>query len=302
MRKLKRRVKPYYQNDHGKLYCGNCAEVMPMLREKVDLVVTSPPYDNLRDYRDFKFPFKKIAKCLYNILKPGGVIVWVVGDQTKELSESGSSFKQALYFKRIGFHLYDTMIYQKNVALYQNNPRYDQEFEYMFIFTKNKPDTFNPIMVKCNYYKPGTTQDHKKLRSAAGKDKGQMPKRDKIISSKKYKKKGNVWKYKIGSTMASDKIAFKHPAIFPDQLAYDHILSWSNPGDIVLDPMCGSGTTIKMAQILKRRWIGIEMAKEYIDNITIKRIESQYKTNTLLSEEQKLIKESNKPNIAETLF
>ena len=123
MRKLKRRVKPYYQNDHGKLYCGNCAEVMPMLREKVDLVVTSPPYDNLRDYRDFKFPFKKIAKCLYNILKPGGVIVWVVGDQTKELSESGSSFQQALYFKRIGFNLYDTMIYQKNVALYQNNPR-----------------------------------------------------------------------------------------------------------------------------------------------------------------------------------
>ena len=300
-RKLKRRIKPYYENKHGKLYHGNCAEVMPMIKEKVDLVVTSPPYDNLRDYRGFKFPFKKIAKCLYNILKPGGVIVWVVGDQTKELSESGSSFKQALYFKRIGFNLWDTMIYQKNVALYQNNPRYDQEFEYMFIFTKNKPDTFNPIMVKCVNYKPGTTQDHKKLRSAAGKDKGQMPKRDKIISSKKYRKKGNIWKYNIGSNMAADKIAFKHPAIFPDKLAIDHIISWTNPGDLVLDPMAGSGTVLKMAQSLNRKWIGIEMSSEYIETVTIKRIEGQTKTN-LLTEQESIILESNKPNIAEKLF
>lgn len=237
-----------------KLICGDCAEVMAkMPAESVDLTVTSPPYDNLRTYNGYSFDFEKIAKELYRITKPGGVIVWVVGDATINGSETGTSFRQALYFKDIGFNLHDTMIYQKSTPPLSHN-RYEQNFEYMFVFSKGRPNTFNGIRVPRKY------KDNRK-KKAFGRNKDNS--RDYgYATNNQTVLKTNVWNIFAGGG-SSDKIASKHPAIFPEQLANDHIISWSNPGDVVLDPFMGSGTTGKMALLNGRKFIGIEISEEY---------------------------------------
>lgn len=236
------------------LICGDCAEVMAkMPAESVDLTVTSPPYDNLRTYNGYSFDFEKIAKELYRITKPGGVIVWVVGDATINGSETGTSFRQALYFKDIGFNLHDTMIYQKSTPPLSHN-RYEQNFEYMFVFSKGRPNTFNGIRVPRKY------KDNRK-KKAFGRNKDNS--RDYgYATNNQTVLKTNVWNIFAGGG-SSDKIASKHPAIFPEQLANDHIISWSNPGDVVLDPFMGSGTTGKMALLNGRKFIGIEISEEY---------------------------------------
>lgn len=235
-----------------------------MPNEFVDLIVTSPPYDDLRNYNGFIFDYKSVLKELYRVTKNGGIVVWVVGDKTKDGSESGTSFKQALYAKEIGFNLHDTMIYYKKTPPLTHN-RYEQEFEYMFVFSKGKPKTFNPIMVDKLYM-------DKRTNKAFGRNK--TNEHDMGFSSTKTQKiKGNVWEYLVGGGKTTqDKIAFEHPAIYPDKLAEDHILSWSNEGDTVLDCMCGSGTTCKEAYINKRNFIGIDISDEYINNICIPRL------------------------------
>lgn len=257
--------------DVNTIYNEDCIQTMrKMPDEFVDLTVTSPPYDNARKYNGFIFEFEIIAKELYRITKRGGVLVWVVNDQTLNGSESGTSFRQALYFMECGFFLHDTMIY-KDCGLTMNHNRYEQEFEYMFVFSKGKPKTFNPIKVKCLYYGKDSdrtgqfTQEHnesgKKLRS-----------NKKRTNIKPEKIKGNVWEYPNGyGKSTKDDIAYKHPAIFPEQLAADHIVSWSNEGDLVYDCFGGSGTTAKMAHIYNRKWILSEISEEYC-NIATKRI------------------------------
>lgn len=237
---------------------GDCTQVMKeILNGSIDMVLTSPPYDNLRSYHGYTFDFEGIANELYRVLKDGGVCVWIVGDATIKGSETGTSFKQALYFKEIGFNLHDTMIYQKSTPPLTHN-RYEQNFEYMFVLSKGRPKTFNGITVERKY------PDRRKAK-AFGKnpdnsvDVGFSSNKDKVL-------KTNVWNM-FAAGGSSDKIASNHPAIFPEQLAEDHILSWSNEGDIVLDPMAGSGTTLKMAQKNNRRFIGIEISQEYIDII-----------------------------------
>ncbi len=256
----------------NKIYNENCLETMARMPDGfVDLVVTSPPYDNARDYKGFVFPFEEIAKELYRTTKEGGIVIWVVNDQTINGSESGTSFRQALFFMDCGFKLHDTMIY-KDCGLTMNHNRYEQEFEYMFVFSKGKPKTFNPIKVKCLYFGKDSdrtgqfTQEHnekaKKLRSNKER-----------TNIKPEKVKGNVWEYPNGYGKSSkDDIAFKHPAIFPEQLAADHIYSWSNDGDLVYDPFMGSGTTAKMAHLQNRKWIGSEISAEYVA-LSEKRIE-----------------------------
>jgi DNA modification methylase len=272
MRKLNRRIKPWFKNDMGKIYHSECTKVLSILKNKIDLVVTSPPYDAMRKYKGFKFNFRAIARALAESLKEGGVIVWVVGDQTKDYTESGNSFRQALYFKRIGLHIYDTMIYRKASAMPMPNRRYDPQFEYMFVLTKGSPNTFNPIEVPTRNFSFNKIKDHTTFKSASTRDSGAFRADDKKYQSRKMKKLGNVWTYPIG-TNTKDKIAFEHPATYPEKLARDHIISWSNEGDLVLDPMCGSGTTCKMAQSLNRKWIGIDMTEDYCE-ITKQRIES----------------------------
>lgn len=242
------------------IICGDSVDILqkfPLC--SIDLIVTSPPYDNLRDYKGYNFRFEDMVLQLKKVLRAGGVIVWVVGDATIKGSETGTSFKQALYFKEIGFNLHDSMIYMKNSFANPSSNRYHNIFEYMFIFSKGRPKTFNGIKDRKNKYAGQTSWGRNTSRQ---KDGTLVERPRKVIA--KYGMRYNVWKYNTGKGFSSkDKIAFQHPAIFPEQLAIDHIKSWSNPGDLVLDPMCGSGTTCVAAKQLGRRYIGIDISSEY---------------------------------------
>ena len=254
----------------NRIYNEDCLEGMKRIPDGfVDLTVTSPPYDNLRTYNgnieQWSFEkFQGIAKELYRVTKQGGVVVWVVGDATINGSETGTSFKQALYFKEIGFNLHDTMIYQKDTCPFPETNRYYPMFEYMFVFSKGKPRTVNLIADKPNK-RYGEKVASSTQRQPDGKTvKVSANKTDPTRTVKKYGVRGNVWIYSLGFNKSTkDEYAFKHPAIFPEQLAQDHILSWSNEGDVVLDPFIGSGTTAKMALLNNRHFIGFELSEEY---------------------------------------
>lgn len=247
------RIGPYELNQ---IYCGECSELMTGIpNNSIPMWITSPPYDGLRIYKGYTFPFEAIARQLYRITQPGGVGVWVVGDETKDGSESGTSFRQALYFMGLGFNLHDTMIYQTDKPPLTHN-RYEQHFEYMFVFSKGGPGAFNPILEQKIW------TDNRKVKAFRRERDGAM---DLGFASKTQTKiKSNIWYYKTGGGHTStDDIAQSHPAIFPEALARDHILSWSNPGDLVLDPMAGSGTTLKMAYLTGRLGLGFEISEEY---------------------------------------
>ncbi|MCX7877579.1 MAG: site-specific DNA-methyltransferase [Ignavibacteria bacterium] len=241
----------------NKIYNENCLETMGKMPDNfIDFVITSPPYDDLRNYNGFRFEFEKIASELYRILKKGGVMIWVVADATVDGSETGTSFKQALYFKeKVGFNLHDTMIYYKNNPMPQTGNRYHQHFEYMFALSKGSPKTFNPIKEPTKYTPPPP----RKNRGKEGK-----LEYEKVMRTT-HKKIGNVFFYSIGGGISTkDKIAYKHPAIFPEQLVYDQLYTWTNEGDLVYDPFIGSGTTAKVAHLMKRKWIGSEISEEYV--------------------------------------
>jgi DNA modification methylase len=260
----------------NKIYNMDNIEGMRLLDDNcIDLTVTSPPYDNLRNYNEFTWDFEGIAKELYRVTKQGGVVVWIVGDATVKGSETGTSFKQALYFKEIGFNLHDTMIYQKDACPFPETNRYYPSFEYMFILSKGKPKTANLIMDKPNKRfgekitgtgrnPDGTLKQHTSVKN----------KTNRVV--KEFGVRTNVWLYSVGKwKVTKDEIAYQHPAIFPEQLAQDHIISWSNEGDLVLDPFMGSGTTAKMAKLNNRNYIGFEISKDYCD-IANKRISEHH--------------------------
>jgi DNA modification methylase len=239
---------------------GDCLEEMRKLPDGcIDLTVTSPPYDNLRKYNGYVFDFEGIAKELFRITKSGGVVVWVVGDATIDGSETGTSFRQALYFKDIGFNI-ETMVWEKTGSgCLGSNNFYGQNFEYMFIFCKGQPKTTHLICDRENQVKSGKVKVNGSLKS----DKTQTTR---IIERTPFGKRNNIWRIDTQKNSS-------HPAPFPEQLAADHILSWSNPGDLILDPMCGSGTTCKMAKYHRRHFLGIEISKAYCE-IARKRIAS----------------------------
>jgi len=235
------------------LRLGDCLEVMKSLPDaSIDLTVTSPPYDNLRTYNGYSFDFECIAKELYRVTKHGGVVVWVVGDATVNGSETGTSFKQALYFKEIGFNLHDTMIWEKTGRL-PTQDRYYAIFEYMFVFSKGKPKAMNFI---CDHK---TTAGGKVQKKDSVINKGNNVKGDGFFIRNEFARRPNIWKINIGINKTT------HPAIFPESLAHDHIVSWSNEGDRVLDCFLGSGTTGKVAKQLNRQFIGIEISPEYLE-------------------------------------
>ena len=255
----KEEVKKYNKLPLNQIICGDAVDIMQSMPvDSVDLVVTSPPYDNLRSYNGYSFNFEGMAKGLFKVMKKGGVVVWVVGDQTIKGEETGTSFRQALYFKQVGFNLFDTMIYLKTPrGAVGNNKTYWQAFEYMFILSKGAPKTINLLKDRGNKDERGGDNGTKRLHN------GTLLKLKRAGYSK-YGRRTNVWEYLIGrGHSASDNIAYKHPAIFPEKLVQDHITSWSNPGDVVFDPMCGSGTTCKMAKLNKRDFIGIDISSEY---------------------------------------
>ena len=240
---------------------GDCLEKLKDIPDNsIDLVVTSPPYDDIRDYKGYSFNFEGIAKELFRVTKKGGVVVWVVGDTVVKGSETGTSFKQALFFKEVGFNLHDTMIYQRAGSSLPDPTRYFQSFQYMFVLSKGRPNTINKIYDVKNRYGKDYTHTNQTVREKDGKC---YPRRNR--EGNEYSYRGNIWRYLAGYNLTTtDKYAFEHPAMFPEKLAEDHIISWSNEGDVVLDPFAGSGTTLKMAKKLNRNYIGIEISAEYI--------------------------------------
>ena len=241
----------------NKIYCESNLETMAKMPDNfIDLTVTSPPYDNLRTYKGYSFDFENVAKELWRITKQGGVVVWVVDDATVKGSETLTSFRQALYFKQIGFNVHDTMIYQTNKPPMNDN-RYQKDFEFMFVFSKGKPKTFNPIMVETLA---------KGVLNKGGNRKANGEKMKRCIENRtgETKIKGNIW-YLPRSSKSGDEYSRKHPATFPEQLANAHIISWSNETDLVYDPFMGSGTTAKIAILNNRNYIGSEISKEYCE-------------------------------------
>jgi len=245
----------------GKIYSENCIETMRRMPDGfLDMTLTSPPYDDLRDYNGYHFPVEEIAELLLKKTKKGGVVIWVVGDRTVNGDETLTSFQHALTFKSVGFKVHDTMIYaKKNPIPSDCGKRYRQSFEYMFCFSNGQPATFNPIM------EPTKSAGQKiKAFRITEVGRGNVPLEDKGREIKAERKAGNIFSYNVGTSSSGDKIAFKHPAIFPEHLAIDQISTWTNEGDLVYDCFMGSGTTAKAAQMLGRRWIGSEISVEYV--------------------------------------
>lgn len=251
----------------NKIYCESNLETMAKMPDNfIDLTVTSPPYDGLRNYNVYLFPFEEIAKELYRVTKDGGIVVWVVGDETKDFCETLTSFKQAIFFvDNCGFKLLDTMIYGKKsyAPAYPTMMRYAQTFEYMFILSKGKPKTFNPLQIPKTI---SSIQRDKTSKQVGFRQQNGEIKTKRLSNNNIEKSASNLWIFDTGFGKTTiDETAYNHPAIFPEILAQDHIYSWSNEGDIVYDPFMGSGTTAKMSHLQKRKWIGSEMSQEYVD-------------------------------------
>ena len=243
-----------------KIHCGdNCDLLGQLPRECIDLVVTSPPYDDLRTYGGHSWDFFGVAWQLKRVLKPGGVIVWVVADATKDGSETGTSMEQALHFKRLGLNLHDTMIYKKaGGSPNTHHPRYTHCFEYMFVFTAGTPKTFNAARMKRNSTAGAVVPPKRKMQRN-----GEIKAFDvETTITPEYSIDVNVWEYLVGKASGDEGMG-EHSAYFPERLAADHIATWSNPGDLVLDPFSGSGTTAKAAKELGRRFLGLEINPEY---------------------------------------
>lgn len=250
---------------NGTFYHGDCLDIMRGLPDaSVDMVVTSPPYDNLRTYNGTlndwtPEKWQAIIRELFRVTKQGGVVVWVVGDATIKGSETGTSFRQALWAMECGFRLHDTMIYEKLNYVPLTHNRYEQAFEFMFVWSKGRPNKFSPRKV------PTKTEGGKAGRFYQSAGDATTSKAHTIKATGAEKIAPNIWQYTVGGSSVG------HPAPFPEALARDHILSWSNPGDTTLDPFMGSGTTAIAAERSGRRWIGIERDDGYY-NAAVKRI------------------------------
>lgn len=258
--------------EFGKIYNENCLETLGRSSESfIDMTITSPPYDDLRDYNGYHFPVEEIASGLFEKTKDGGVVIWVVGDRTYNGSESLSSFSHAFAFRDAGFRVHDTMIYAKNNPIPSDcGKRYRQAFEYMFCFSKGQPKTFNPLTIPI--------KQEKAFKSFRITKVGRNDLAHDHVAPKE-RKVNNIFFYNVGTSSSKDKIAFEHPAIFPEQLVEDQILTWTDAGDTVYDPFMGSGTSAKVAGLLGRRWFGSEISAEYVE-LAMRRLEN-HKTDTL---------------------
>ncbi len=248
----------------NQVVCGNHLDILKEYPDGFfDMVLTSPPYGERRDYEGYDFQFESLAEELYRVMKDCGVGVWIVTDETIKGGETLESFRQAMFFQKIGFNV-ETMIYHKNCSQPNVfNPRYIQSFEYMFVIVKGKaPNAFNPLMRR------NSLSGKKKYAHSITQKNGERITYGRNISkvTAKESKRHNIWSYEVGFMKTSkDKDSFQHPATFPEKLAEDHILSWSNPGDVILDPMCGSGTTCKMAVKHQRQYVGIDISEKYCE-------------------------------------
>jgi site-specific DNA-methyltransferase (adenine-specific) len=246
-----------------KIHCGDSVEVLRSMDDaSIHLVVTSPPYDNLRTYDTGvgsnwnQLVWEQIIRELHRVVCDGGVVVWNVKDSNNNGSETGTSFRQALFAMECGFNLHDTMIWSKDTFAYPDVVRYYDTFEYVFVFSKGKPRVFNPICDRKNKW--AGTKVHGTSRKADGTmyEKSNNNKTEVKETGMRF----NVWQ--IPTEKQSSAVG--HPAMMPERLAHDMILSWSNEGDVVLDPFLGSGTTGRMAAKTKREFVGIDISPDYV--------------------------------------
>jgi site-specific DNA-methyltransferase (adenine-specific) len=267
-------MQSYYQHGDIRIFNTDCLDYLKTVSsDSIKFTLTSPPYDDIRDYNGYSFPFEDIAQELWRTTKVGGVVAWNVADATVKGSETGTSMRQALYFMSLGFRLHDTMIYAKKNPMPAgvSSKRYHQAWEYIFIFSKDAPETFNPIIVKAKF---GHLEANMKHRGKDGQTSYKKTKRNEFTKVK------NIFEYSVGGGhSAKDKIAFRHPAIMPEQLAADMISTWTNVGDQVFDPFTGSGTTAKVCLELSRHFHGTEVSEEYCD-ISKKRLENFLRDQT----------------------
>ena len=253
---------PYYEHAGITLYHGDCVDVLDALNTRVDLILTSPPYDNLRNYGGHGFDFEQVADAIVGVMAEGSVLVWVVADATIDGSETGTSFSQALGFMERGLKLHDTMIFESTKLGNPTPTRYHQSWEFMMVFVQGELQTFNALADKANstfgrtyFANRGTGRDAKGRQNADIK----------YRRTPQFSKRTNIWRYSVGNADPDRPCSIAHPAIFPLALAKDHIRTWTNPGDVVIDPMAGSGTALRAAKDLGRRAIGIEIEERYCE-------------------------------------
>lgn len=270
----------------NKTYNESCLETMSKMPDNfIDCTVTSPPYDDIRNYNKkikglsdefngYSFPFEEIAKELFRVTKKGGVVVWVINDATHKGSETLNSFRQALFFKEVGFRMHDTMIYRKLNPMPNSGKRYQQMFEYMFVLSKGSPKTTN-ISLRERSNKCEDKRTYRKKKFSRNKD-GDFNENDYYV--KEMVPDYNIWDFYVGwGNTTKDDVAFEHPAIFPEELAKRHIESWTNEGELIYDPFMGSGTTSKMSILSNRNYIGSELSEEYciIESKRLSQIQSK---------------------------
>ena len=252
---------------NGTFVLGDCLEVMKTIPDNYfDMIITSPPYDNLRNYtNDLEWTFesfKKIAKELFRVCKEGASLVWIVNDEKIKGCESLTSFKQCIEFVNIGFNLNDSMIWNKGgfSAVGALKTQYAPVFEFMFVFCKGKLKTFNPLKDRENKHKGKLIQKTKRQID------GTTIKGKSYISSD-FGQRFNVWEIAPQRQKGDDK----HPAPFPINLIEDHVKSWSNENDMILDCFAGSGTTAIACENTNRKWVCIEISEKYA-NLAVDRI------------------------------
>lgn len=227
----------------------------------IDLTLTSPPYDWIRDYNGTfdpaKFPFVRIAEELYRITAPGGVVLWITRDQQQDCCESGTSAKQMLYFKNIGFNV-QTMIVD-SISARHRRYCYGMPPQFCFVLSKGRPKAFHPIRDKPNT-EPG------RIKSWSARNRDGRIRKGKPKEIPKYGRRSHIWLYPTGFGLVSDDpLPRNAPAPMVETVAGDLMLSYSNPGDLILDPMAGLGTTGKVAVKLNRQFIGFERVRKYCD-------------------------------------
>lgn len=264
------------------IFNADCVSHMQSMQENsIDLVVTSP-YDNLMDYNNsssWNFEvFKSVADQLYRIVRPCGVVVWIVNDASINNSETYTSFRQVLFFREIGFNLNDTMIWNKQSTSFPDSNRYLQSFEYMFVLSKSSNHT--DFKMTCNLIRDRRNMSSGSSVHGTGRQRNASFKvcdgYEKGKSLSEFGIRFNVWNIHC----AKGTELTGHPAQMPIQIAEDHIRTWSNPGDLVFDPFLGSGTTACACLNRGRRFIGCEIDPDYFA-IAQKRISEHFVTKRL---------------------
>lgn len=274
----------------NQIICGDCVEVLSTFPDEfVDITISSPPYGKIRDYANGNsYNFLLLAEQLYRVVKEGGLVAWIRNDTVEDGSKTGDTFKQTIEFMNVGFNLYDVLIWEKSGVSYPANGRYTGIHEYIILLSKGKPKVFNPIkdvpkLWEGSWGKLTTRNQDGSLTYQNLENEGKAKSGRDDTGKYGYKQRTTIWKINNGFGFnTKDEIAKEHPAIFPETLCHDIIVSWSNEGDLVLDPFCGSGTTLKMAKILNRNYIGIDISQRYCD-ISKQRVDNTEQQLTLVN-------------------